>query len=85
MLDFDIYIKYVKGKTTNKRNKSANRHGDILKLIHTDIYGSFPKVSWNRQIYFISFIDDYSRFSYLYLIYEKSQFLYMFKLFKAEV
>ncbi|XP_024026929.1 photosynthetic NDH subunit of subcomplex B 2, chloroplastic [Morus notabilis] len=33
----------------------------------------------------ITFIDDYSRFSYLYLIHEKSQLVDVFKEFKAEV
>ena len=27
-----------------------------------DICGPFPKPSWNGQQFFISFIDDYSRF-----------------------
>ena len=31
------------------------------------------------------FIDDYSRCGYLYLIHEKSQFLDVFKNFKAKV
>ena len=37
------------------------------------------------QQYFISFIDDYSIYGYLYLIHEKSQSLDVFKSFKAEV
>ena len=39
---------------------------------------------WNGQRYFITFIDDYSRYGYLYLIHEKSQALDVFKSFKAE-
>ena len=58
---------------------------DILKLIHTNICGSFSTSSWNGQQYCISFIDDYSRYGYLYLIHEKSQSLDVFKAFKAEV
>ena len=73
------------GKTTNKRKLGAERAKDVLELIHTDICGPFPIVSWNRQQYFITFIDDYSRYRYLYLIHEKSQALDVFKSFKAEV
>ena len=51
----------------------------------TDIYGPFPTAAWNGQQYFIMFIDDYSRYGYLYLIHEKSQSLDMFKSYKAEV
>ena len=63
----------------------ANRYSDVLELIHTEICGPFPTPSWNGQQYFITFIDDYSRYGYLYLINEKSQSLDVFKNFKAEV
>ncbi|WJZ95165.1 hypothetical protein VitviT2T_013955 [Vitis vinifera] len=58
---------------------------DVLELIHTNICGPFPTASWNGQQYFITFIDDYSRYGYLYLIHEKSQSLDVFKNFKVEV
>ena len=41
--------------------------------------------SWNGQQYFITFINDYSCYGYLYLIHEKSQSLDVFKSYKAEV
>ena len=56
-----------------------------MELIHTDICGSFLTPSWNGQQYFIIFIDDYSRYGYLYLIHEKSQSLDVFENFKVEV
>ncbi|RVW47053.1 Retrovirus-related Pol polyprotein from transposon TNT 1-94 [Vitis vinifera] len=56
-----------------------------LQLDSGYICGPFPTPSWNGQQYFITFIDDYSRFGYLYLIHEKSQSLDVFKNFKAEV
>ena len=37
------------------------------------------------QKYFISFIDDYSRYMYLYMLHKKSEALDAFKIFKAEV
>ena len=37
------------------------------------------------QRYFISFIDDYSRYMYLYMLHKKSETLDAFKIFKAEV
>ncbi|RVW97553.1 Retrovirus-related Pol polyprotein from transposon TNT 1-94 [Vitis vinifera] len=57
----------------------------ILQLDSGYICGPFPTPSWNGQQYFITFIDDYSRYGYLYLIHEKSQSLDVFKNFKAEV
>ncbi|RVW94847.1 Retrovirus-related Pol polyprotein from transposon TNT 1-94 [Vitis vinifera] len=83
--DFQVCIECIKGKQTNMRKKNANRCSDVLELIHTDICGPFPTPSWNGQQYFITFIDDYSRYGYLYLIHEKSQSLDVFKNFKAEV
>ena len=37
------------------------------------------------QKYFISFIDDFSRYMYLYILYNKNEVLEAFKVFKAEV
>ena len=50
-----------------------------------DICGPFPTVSWNDQTYFITFLDDFSLYGYLYLIHDKSQSLDVFKNYKAEV
>ena len=83
--DFEICINCIKGKQTNTRRFGANRATNVLELIHTDICGSFPTVSWNGQQYFITFIDDFLGYGYLYLIHEKSQSLEVFKSFKVEV
>ncbi|RVW52379.1 Retrovirus-related Pol polyprotein from transposon TNT 1-94 [Vitis vinifera] len=73
------------GKQTKTKKLGANRATDVLELIHTDSCGPYPTTSWNGQQYFITFIDDYSRYGYLFLIHEKSQSLDVFKTFKAEV
>jgi len=83
--NFDVCVECIKGKQTKAKRLCAYRASDVLELIHTDICGSFPTPSWNGQQYFISFIDDYSRYAYLFLIHEKSQSLDVFKSFKAEV
>jgi len=83
--DFEVCVECIKGKRTNITKLGAKRAKDILELVHTDICGPFPTPSWNGQKYFISFIDDYSRYGYLYLIHKKSQSLEVFKSFKAEV
>ena len=83
--DFDICINCIKGKQTNKRRFEANRTSNVLELIHTDICGPFPTAAWNGQQYFITFIDDFSRYGYIYLLKEKAQSLDVFKNYKAEV
>jgi fructose/tagatose bisphosphate aldolase len=87
-LDFTYYevcVECVKGKRTNIRRLGADRKLDVLELIHTDICEPFHTATRNGQQYFITFIDDYSRYGYLYLLSEKSQALDAFKNFKAEV
>jgi len=76
--DFKICVECVKGKQTNIRKLGSNRSSGVLEVIHTDICGPFPIASWNGQHYFITFIDDYSRYGYIYLIHEKSQVLDVF-------
>ena len=61
------------------------RATELLELIHTDVCGLFPILSWNVYQYFISFIDDHSRYIYIFLIHQKSQVLEAFKSFKVEV
>ena len=84
-IDFEICTNYIKEKQTNTRRFGANMATDVLELIHTYIFEPFPTVSWNDQQYFITFIGDFSRYGYLYLIHEKSQSLEVFKSFKVEV
>ena len=83
--DFDICINCIKEKQTNKRRFKANRTSDVLELIHTNICGLFYAVAWNGQQYFMTFIDNFSRYDYIYLLYEKLQSLDMFKIFKVEI
>ncbi|XP_022008232.1 uncharacterized protein LOC110907579 [Helianthus annuus] len=82
--DFGTCVECIKGKKTNKNKKGATRSSGLLELIHTDICGPFPP-GITGHTSFITFIDDYSRYMYLYLIKEKSESLEMFKTFKAEV
>ena len=69
---------------TKIRKKTAVRSSDLLEVIHTDISGPYV-ATLCRNFYFITFIDDYSRYGYLYLIKEKSESLDKFKIFRTEV
>jgi hypothetical protein len=53
------------------RKYTANHITNVLELIHIDICGPFPTATRNGHVYFISFIDNYSRYGYIYLIKEK--------------
>ena len=70
---------------TNKRKFNSKQATELLALIHTDVCGPFPVQTICGNSYFVTFIDDFSRFCILYLISEKSQVLDVFKIFKTEV
>ena len=78
-------VECIKGKQTNQRRYDSNRSFDVLELIHLDICGPFSSLSLNEQLYFITSIDDYSSYDYIYLIHEKAQSLDVFQNYKAEV
>ena len=53
----------------NERNRSRNK----LDLIHSDVWGPAQNVSLGGSRYFVSFIDDYTRHTWIYLIERKSE------------
>ena len=81
--DFETCVNCINGKQTNKSKKGAKRSTNLLEIIHTDI--CCPDMDANSPKYFITFIDDYSRYMYLYLLRSKDEALDAFKVFKAEV
>ena len=83
--DFKTYIDCFKGKLTNTRKTGSNRSQNLLEIIHTDICGPFPTKTICGNSYYITFIDDFSRFSYVFLISDKSLALDCFKIFHLEV
>jgi hypothetical protein len=56
-----------------------------LHLVHTDICGPLDPISFGGNKYFITFIDDFSRKSWVYFLKEKSSTLVVFKNFKVLV
>ena len=82
--DLEICVDCCRGKMTKIRKKTAVRSSDLLEVIHTDISGPYVSTLC-RNLYFITFIDDYSRYGYIYLIKEKSESLDKFKIFRTEV
>ena len=71
--DFETCVDYIKGKQTNKSKRGATRSSVILDIIHTDICSL--DMDSHGQKYFISFIDDFSRYMYLYILHNKNETL----------
>ena len=73
--DLSIHEFYIDGKITKK-----TRAKECLELVHTDMYETFSVHAWVGYGYFITFIDDYSRFEY---VHRKSDALDTFIEFKV--
>ena len=54
-----------------------------LELIHTDVCGPMKTKSIGNSLYFVTFIDDFSRYVFLYFIKEKNEVFEKFKEFEA--
>jgi transposase InsO family protein len=56
-----------------------------LQLVHSDICGPLETPSLSSALYFITFIDDYSRKTWVYFLKHKSEAFVVFQEFKALV
>jgi transposase InsO family protein len=54
-------------------------------LVHSDVCGPMPSTSLSGYVYYVSFIDDYSRKTWVYFLKSKDEVLRKFKEFKALV
>jgi hypothetical protein len=61
------------------------RSNDVLGLIHSDLCDFKATPTRGGKNYYITFIDDCSKYCYVYLIHSKDEALNMFKTYKAEV
>ncbi|KAG5524057.1 hypothetical protein RHGRI_030902 [Rhododendron griersonianum] len=73
------------GKAIRKPFGKAVRAISPLDLVHSDICGPMNVRARHGGTYFITFIDDYSRYGYVYLISHKSEALDCFIRFVKEV
>jgi hypothetical protein len=54
-------------------------------VVHSDVCGPMSTASLSGYVYYLSFIDDYSRKTWIYLLKEKNEVFGKFKEFKALV
>ncbi|GKA43936.1 zinc finger, CCHC-type containing protein [Tanacetum coccineum] len=72
-------------KITRKPFQSITRKSVILELIHSDLCDFHATPSLGNKKYVITFIDDASRFCYVYLLHAKDEALDKFRIYKTEV
>ncbi|KAH9735189.1 hypothetical protein KPL71_017659 [Citrus sinensis] len=63
----------------------SRRAKKVLELVHSDLCGLIKPTSNGGKRYFISFIDDFSRKTWVYFLQEKSEAFTAFQMFKALV
>lgn len=65
--------------------KEGNRSTELLHIVHTDLCGPMENRSIGGSRYFMLFIDDFSRMTYIYFLKTKDEALTCFQQYKAEV
>ena len=66
-------------------NTSESISTDIFDLIHSDIWGPSSVSSIDGSRYFIVFIDDYSRYSWIFNMKHRSELLQVYSNFAKMV
>ncbi|KAJ3704083.1 hypothetical protein LUZ61_007788 [Rhynchospora tenuis] len=56
-----------------------------LEIIHSDVWGPSPILSHNGFRYYVVFIDDYSKYTWVYFLKNKHEVPHIFSQFKAQV
>ena len=63
----------------------GKRAKHILELVHNDVFGLVKVPSLGKSVYYVSFIDDFSRNTWIYFLKKKFEIFNRFKELKALV
>ena len=63
----------------------AWRAKSVLELVHADVCGTMRTSSQGKHMYFILFIDDHTRMTWVYFIRQKLEVYDVFRKFKSYV
>ncbi|GJT36515.1 zinc finger, CCHC-type containing protein [Tanacetum coccineum] len=89
ILAFDMDTENCKtcmlNKITKKLFQNVKRKTEVLELINSNLCDLHATPSLGNKKYFVTFIDDASRFCYVYLLHTKDEALDEYKVFKTEV
>jgi hypothetical protein len=77
---------YAQGKNMKHSfSNSDSRAKGVLDIMHSDVCGPMSTASLSGYVYYVSFIDDYSHKTWIYLLKAKNEVFGKFKEFKALV
>ena len=66
-------------------NKSVSYSVAPFDIIHSDVWGPAPVSTKGGSTYYVSFIDDYTRYTWVYLMKRRSDFFGIYNNFRALV
>ncbi|CAM8968501.1 unnamed protein product [Rhodiola kirilowii] len=72
-------------KITRQPFYKVTRESNIIDLIHSDLCDFHASPSLGNKKYVVTYIDDCSRFCYVYLLHSKDEDLDKFQIYKSEV
>ena len=75
----------MESKTTKKYCKSVERESKLLSLIHSDLGDLKNTTTRGCKRFYIIFIDDYSRYTRVYILRNKDEAMNVFIKYKNEV
>lgn len=75
----------ISGKLTRQPfpARQQKHSGRPLEIVHSDVCGPIDPVSWDGNRYFVSFTDDYTHLSVVYLLRSKSEVLERLREYEA--
>jgi hypothetical protein len=73
----------AQGKNIKNPFPESDSKAGVLELIHSNVCGPIPSTSLSGYVYYVSFIDDYSRKTWAYFLKSKDEVFEKFKEFKA--
>jgi len=83
-LDFGFCENCVYGKQNWRSFPSGGKRAKkILELVHSDMFGPVKVPSLGKFVYYVSFIDDFSRNTWIYFLKKKYEVFDRFKEFKG--
>lgn len=83
-LDSNVCGIYMQGKQCKlPHNQQRVRASRPLQLVHSDLCRPISPESYDRRRYMMTFVDDYTHFTVVYLLQSKSEAFKYFKIYEA--
>ncbi|KAL6311472.1 hypothetical protein AAG906_012053 [Vitis piasezkii] len=76
------FVKHHRSSLGPRINKRAE---SLLELVHSDVWGPCPVTSKTGFRYFVTFVDDFSRMTWIYFMKNRSEVFSHFCAFSAEI